>query len=76
MWLFFRIFFVFYSSLLVITPLNAFAEDKTFTCRPVFFGSQKKNSNFYVESINDKFTSSLIKWPDDLNKRISSNPII
>ena len=60
---FFRIFFVFYSSLLVLTPLNAFAEDKTFTCRPVIFGTPKKNGNFYVESINDEFTPALDVLP-------------
>jgi hypothetical protein len=57
--LFFRIFFIFYSSLLVLTPLNAYAEDKTFTCRPVIFGTPKKNGNFYIEAISDEFTPAL-----------------
>ena len=53
---FFWISFIVYWSFLILAPLNAFASDKTFTCKPVVAGSPKKDGNFYVESISDEST--------------------
>ena len=43
---------------LILAPLNAFAEDKTFTCEPVVAG-HPKDGGFYVEAINDESTPML-----------------
>ena len=56
---FFWLCFVAYWSFLILAPLNAFASDKTFTCKPVVVGSPKKDGNFYVESISDESTPML-----------------
>ena len=44
---------------LILAPLNAFAADKTFTCKPVVAGSPKKDGSFYVEDIHDESTPML-----------------
>tara|TARA_B100001123_G_scaffold357893_1_gene412365 strand:- start:144 stop:698 length:555 start_codon:yes stop_codon:yes gene_type:complete len=56
---FFWLCFVFYWSFLILAPLNAFAADKTFTCKPVVAGSPKKDGSFYVEDIDDESTPML-----------------
>ena len=43
---------------LILAPLNAYAEDKTFTCEPVVAG-HPKDGGFYVEAINDESTPML-----------------
>ena len=57
-----RFFFWFslfvYWSFLILAPINAFAEDKTFTCEPVIAG-HPKDGDFYVESIYDESTPLL-----------------
>ena len=40
---------------LILAPLNAYAEDVTFNCKPVV-GGYPKDGNFYVESIHDEST--------------------
>ena len=60
---FFWLCFVVYWSFLILAPLNAFASDKTFTCKPVVAGSPKKDGNFYVESIDDESTPMLDVMP-------------
>ena len=43
---------------LILAPLNAYAEDKTFTCEPVVAG-HPKDGDFYVEDIHDESTPML-----------------
>ena len=40
---------------LILAPLNAFAEDITFSCKPVV-GGYPKDGEFYVEDIHDEST--------------------
>ena len=60
---FFWLCFVVYWSFLILAPLNAFASDKTFTCKPVVAGSPKKDGSFYVEDIDDESTPMLDVTP-------------
>ena len=62
---YFYTFITIYWLFLVLAPLNAFAEDKTFTCKPVVAGSPKKDGNFYVEDITEKSTPMLDVIPDN-----------
>ena len=62
---FFWFSFIVYWSFLILAPLNAFAEDKTFTCKPIVAGSPKKDGNFYVEDITEKSTPMLDVIPDN-----------
>ena len=48
-----------------MAPLNAFAEDTTFTCKPVVAGMPKKDGNFYVEDITEESTPILDIIPDN-----------
>ena len=61
--LIFNIFLIIYWSFLILAPLNAFASDKTFTCKPVVAGSPKKDGSFYVEGIDDESTPMLDVTP-------------
>jgi len=56
---YFLFFITIYWLFLILAPLNAFASDKTFTCKPVVAGSPKKDGSFYVESIDDESTPML-----------------
>ena len=60
---FFWFSLVVYWSFLILAPLNAFAADKTFTCKPVVAGSPKKDGSFYVEDIDDESTPMLDVMP-------------
>ena len=60
---FFWLCFVVYWSFLILAPLNAFASDKTFTCKPVVAGSPKKDGSFYVEAMDDESTPLLDVMP-------------
>ena len=62
---YFLLFITIYWLFLILAPLNAFAEDKTFTCKPVVAGSPKKDGNFYVEDITEKSTPMLDVIPDN-----------
>ena len=46
---FFWFCFVVYWSFLILAPLNAFAEDEIFNCKPVVAGMPKENGDFYIE---------------------------
>ena len=59
------LFLILVWTFLILAPLNAFAEDKTFTCKPVVAGSPKKDGNFYVEDITEKSTPMLDVIPDN-----------
>ena len=60
---FFWFCFVAYWSFLILAPLNAFASDKTFTCKPVVAGSPKQDGSFYVEDMGDESTPILDVTP-------------
>ena len=60
---FFWSFFIVYWSFLILAPLNAFAADKTFTCKPVVAGSPKQDGSFYVEDMGDESTPILDVTP-------------
>ena len=60
---FFWSFFILYWSFLILAPLNAFAADKTFTCKPVVAGSPKPDGSFYVEDMGDESTPILDVTP-------------
>ena len=60
---FFWFCFVVYWSFLILAPLNTFAADKTFTCKPVVAGSPKLDSGFYVEDMGDESTPILDVTP-------------
>ena len=62
---FFWFCFVIYWSFLILAPLNAFATDETFTCKPVVAGMPKKNGDFYVEEKYDESTPILDIIPDN-----------
>ena len=55
---YFLLFITIYWLFLILAPLNAYAEDKTFTCEPVVAG-HPKDGDFYVESIHDESTPML-----------------
>jgi len=55
---YFLLFITIYWLFLILAPLNAFAEDKTFTCKPVVAG-YPKDSGFYVEDISEESTPML-----------------
>ena len=50
---------------LILAPLNVFAEDETFTCKPVVAGMPKKDGGFYVEDLHDESTPILDIIPDN-----------
>ncbi len=60
---YFLLFITIYWLFLILAPLNAFAADKIFTCKPVIAGSPKKNGSFYVENIDDESTPILDVTP-------------
>ena len=62
---YFYIFITIYWLFLIIAPLNAYAEDEAFTCKPVIAGMPKKNGGFYVEEKYDESTPILDIIPDN-----------
>ncbi len=61
----FTLFLILVWAFLILAPLNAFAEDESFTCKPVVAGMPKKDGNFYVEEIYDESTPMLDVIPDN-----------
>ena len=61
---YFLLFITIYWLFLILAPLNAYAEDKTFTCEPVVAG-HPKDGDFYVEDIHDESTPILDIIPDN-----------
>ena len=59
------IFLIIVWTFLVLAPLNALAEDETFSCKPVIAGMPKKNGDFYVEVKYDESTPILDIIPDN-----------
>ena len=46
---YFLLFITIYWLFLILAPLNAIAEDKIFTCKPVIAGYPQKDGKFYIE---------------------------
>ncbi len=65
MWVFSTLFLFIVWTFLILAPLNAFAEDETFTCKPVVAGMPKKDGGFYVEDISEESTPMLDIIPDN-----------
>jgi len=59
------IFLIICWTFLVLAPLNALAENITFTCKPVVAGMPKKDGNFYIEDLHDESTPILDIIPDN-----------
>ena len=59
------LFLILIWTFLILAPINAFAEDKTFSCRPVVAGMPKKDGSFYVEDISEESTPILDIIPDN-----------
>ena len=59
------VFLILIWTFLILAPINAFAEDKTFSCKPVVAGMPKKDGSFYVEDISEKSTPILDIIPDN-----------
>ena len=57
------LFLILIWTFLIFAPLNAFALDKTFTCKPVVAGSPKPDGSFYVEDVDDESTPMLDFMP-------------
>ena len=55
---FLTLFLIIIWTFLILIPINAFAEDKTFTCEPIVAG-HPKDGDFYVEDIHDESTPML-----------------
>ena len=59
------LFLIFIWTFLILAPLNTYAEDETFTCKPVVAGMPKKDGDFYVEDIHDESTPILDIIPEN-----------
>ena len=59
------LFLVIVWTFLILVPLKTYAEDETFTCKPVVAGMPKKDGSFYVEDLHDESTPILDIIPDN-----------
>ena len=59
------LFLVIVWTFLILVPLKTYADDMTFTCKPVVAGMPKKGGDFYVEDIHDESTPILDIIPDN-----------
>ena len=57
------LFLVIVWTFLILVPLKTYADDKTFTCKPVVAGSPKSDGSFYVEDMGDESTPILDVTP-------------
>jgi len=57
--LYFVLFLTVYWLFLILAPLNAFAEDNIYTCKPVIAGYPQKDGKFYME-VEDQDSSPLL----------------
>ena len=62
---FLTLFLIIVWTFLILVPLKVYAEDETFTCKPVVAGMPKKGGDFYVEDIHDESTPILNIIPDN-----------
>ena len=59
------LFLIIVWTFLILVPLKTYAQDTTFTCKPVVAGMPKKSGGFYVEDIYDESTPILDIIPDN-----------
>ena len=59
------LFLIIVWTFLILVPLKVYADDVTFTCKPVVAGMPKKDGNFYVEDITEESTPMLDVIPDN-----------
>ena len=59
------LFLVIVWTFLILVPLKTYAEEETFTCKPVVAGMPKKDGAFYVEDLHDESTPILDIIPDN-----------
>ena len=62
---FLTLFLIIVWTYLILVPLKVYAEDITFSCKPVVAGMPKKGGDFYVEDIHDESTPILDIIPDN-----------
>ena len=53
------LFLIIVWTFLILVPLKVYAQDTTFTCKPVVTGMPKKDGSFYVEDISEESTPML-----------------
>ena len=59
------LFLIIVWTFLILVPLKTYAQDVTFTCKPVVAGMPKKDGGFYVEDISEESTPILDIIPDN-----------
>ena len=59
------LFLIIVWTFLILVPLKVYADEVTFTCKPVVAGMPKKDGDFYVEEIHDESTPILDIIPDN-----------
>ena len=59
------LFLIIVWTFLILVPLKVYADEVTFTCKPVVAGMPKKDGSFYVEDISEKSTPILDIIPDN-----------
>ena len=59
------LFLIIVWTFLILVPLKVYADDVTFTCKPVVAGMPKKDGGFYVEDITEESTPMLDVIPDN-----------
>ena len=59
------LFLVIVWTFFILVPLKTYAEDITFSCKPVVAGMPKKDGDFYVEDLHDESTPILDIIPDN-----------
>ena len=59
------LFLIIVWTFLILVPLKTYAEEDTFTCKPVVAGMPKKDGNFYIEDLHDESTPILDIIPDN-----------
>ena len=59
------LFLIIVWTFLILVPLKTYADDMTFTCKPVVAGMPKKGGDFYVEDIHDESTPILDIIPEN-----------
>ena len=59
------LFLIIVWTFLILVPLKVYADEVTFTCKPVVAGMPKKDGDFYVEEIHDESSPILDIIPDN-----------
>jgi len=59
------LFLIIVWTFLILVPLKVYADEVTFTCKPVVAGMPKKDGSFYVEDISEESTPILDIIPDN-----------